>query len=276
MRGEGEEKARHYQEVMPRIMFPYIPMRMVVQPKNLLRANTQRMPSAKLDPRSSGEWDKIVLQTPLQTSKFELKQYLSKVYGLEVMKVNTINYEGKGLAQTSIGRKQFWMRRYADYKKAYVTVKRRSGWQDAGDSAPAPFQIPLMGGVMKDPELGKFKKNQPKWRGKADRELLGLAFEAQRMCQEEDYAGADEILAEIDDTARDPQIRRLAGEAQEAEGYIKEEDIAQIVQVVRGTLAEGGGNPGRTRARKGRNRTGKRQSGRPNRHSSGNKAKIMH
>ena len=47
----------------------------------------------------------------------ELKQYLEKVYGLRVKKVNTLNYEGKKKRSS----KGFYTR--TDYKKAYVTLK---------------------------------------------------------------------------------------------------------------------------------------------------------
>lgn len=47
----------------------------------------------------------------------ELKQYLEKVYGLRVKKVNTLNYEGKKKHSS----KGFYTR--TDYKKAYVTLK---------------------------------------------------------------------------------------------------------------------------------------------------------
>ena len=58
--------------------------------------------------------DPEVLDLVLQ---FEIKQYLERVYGLEVSKVRTLNVEGKKK------RNKFGFFRRPDYKKAHVTFK---------------------------------------------------------------------------------------------------------------------------------------------------------
>ena len=59
----------------------------------------------------------------------EIKQYLEKVYGLNVASVRTLNYEGRKKAIRHNGR-QYYVRR-SDYKKAYVSLK-----------PPTPSQTP--------------------------------------------------------------------------------------------------------------------------------------
>lgn len=53
----------------------------------------------------------------LNQTKYEIKQYVKKIYGLEVIKVNTMVYQGK-MKRDAAGR---WYRTPA-YKKAVVTV----------------------------------------------------------------------------------------------------------------------------------------------------------
>ena len=82
---------------MPRVLFPNIPMRMVLQPRNKLAQNLRgsgsapRSAAAMNDPRREGAWSKVVIHTKPSTSKFEIKQYLSKVYNLDVKKVRASN-----------------------------------------------------------------------------------------------------------------------------------------------------------------------------------------
>jgi len=49
--------------------------------------------------------------------QFDIKRTLEGIYGLEVERVNTINYQGK----KKRGRDSFYRR--PDFKKAYVTLK---------------------------------------------------------------------------------------------------------------------------------------------------------
>ena len=39
--------------------------------------------------------DKVVFKVAPSMTKHEIKEYLTKVYGVDVKKVNTMNYEGK-------------------------------------------------------------------------------------------------------------------------------------------------------------------------------------
>ena len=60
----------------------------------------------------------------------ELKGYLTEVYGLDVEKINTLNYEGK----KKRGKHGYY--RNADWKKAYVTLKR--GLQPSAQQVSEP------------------------------------------------------------------------------------------------------------------------------------------
>ena len=60
-------------------------------------------------------WCIVKLDNTLQ---FEIKQYLERIYGLEVSQVRTLNVEGKKK------RNKFGFFRRPDYKKAHVTFKR--------------------------------------------------------------------------------------------------------------------------------------------------------
>ena len=76
---------------MPRVLFPNIPMRLVLQPRNKLVQNRLGLGSAAErreldDPRTADPWSKVALHVPPSTSKFEIKQYLSKVYNADVQK----------------------------------------------------------------------------------------------------------------------------------------------------------------------------------------------
>ena len=52
-------------------------------------------------------------------TKHEIKEYLTKIYDLPVVKVNTINYLGK--RKRAIGKRKVVYYKYRDFKKAYVT-----------------------------------------------------------------------------------------------------------------------------------------------------------
>lgn len=57
-----------------------------------------------------------------EMTKHEVKEYLSKIYGLPVKKVNTQNYLGKRMRL--MGRKGMAYRKEPDWKKAIVTFPR--------------------------------------------------------------------------------------------------------------------------------------------------------
>ena len=58
-------------------------------------------------------------------TKFEIKEYLTKLYGLQVSKVHTAIYNGRRKLDQATGRK----RKEADYKKAYVYLADEQGKQ---------------------------------------------------------------------------------------------------------------------------------------------------
>lgn len=153
---------------MPRVLFPNVPMRMVLQPRNKLAQNL-RGAGARTDPTASnhdarreGAWSKVVVHAPPSTNKFEIKQYLSKIYNLDVKKVRqhdqpphifpsafaftqparltavhqhrtVVVPPGARLQVNTLnvegrtvqrinGRKMFKTKKFPDYKKAYVKV----------------------------------------------------------------------------------------------------------------------------------------------------------
>lgn len=59
----------------------------------------------------------LAFRTIPSVSKLDIKSFLEKVYGLEIDKVRTCNYEGKKK------RTKHGYHRASDYKKAYVILK---------------------------------------------------------------------------------------------------------------------------------------------------------
>jgi large subunit ribosomal protein L23 len=55
-------------------------------------------------------------------TKWEIKEYLTKIYQLPVKKVNTMNYDGK--RKRIFGRTAIHYYKYADFKKAVVTFEK--------------------------------------------------------------------------------------------------------------------------------------------------------
>eukprot|EP01049_Picozoa_sp_SAG25_P002135 SAG25_NODE_108_length_15257_cov_63.784404_10_plen_280_part_00 len=278
------------------MLFPNVPVRMMMQPHNLLsRASKNVGPAlgsaASKDPRRVGSWDKVVLRAPPSATKFEIKQLLSKVYGLDVQKVNTLNAEGKTTTRMA-GRKQYKFKRFADYKKAYVKVARvKSHGLEPNDDGT--FQIPLLDGHIPNRDVGKFKRNQEKWTRLATNQLeksLDIATEVlQHDIPDEDV---DEVLQEALDKIdnrhlmhHQQALRRVLEESDTTQklGMIaairrdiqleKRDKQATVVisssgeqELVMSLGPAGGGEAGRAkkrRARKGRGKTGKRQTGRP-------------
>lgn len=90
-----------------RVYFPEMPV--VVMPKGNLV--TQR--------------GRLMIKVPRNYTKPEIKQYLSKIYGLGILKVNTMNYVGKVKHKYKQVNKKHWRRiayKTAGFKKAIVTV----------------------------------------------------------------------------------------------------------------------------------------------------------
>ena len=67
-------------------------------------------------------------------TKHEIKEYLVKIYGLPVQKVNTMNYLGK--RKMVRGTKSVAYYKYKDFKKAIVTFDR--SLQDVGKGMRIP------------------------------------------------------------------------------------------------------------------------------------------
>jgi large subunit ribosomal protein L23 len=83
-----------------RVYFPQIPLVVLPKGNNVTTKGT------------------IAFRVPPSTGKLEVKNWLQKVYGVGVIKVNTMNYRGK------LKRDRYTNYRYrkADWKKAIVTV----------------------------------------------------------------------------------------------------------------------------------------------------------
>jgi large subunit ribosomal protein L23 len=67
-------------------------------------------------------------------TKHEIKEYLQKIYGLPVKKVNTMNFLGKRKRVPTERRVLYY--KYKDFKKAIVTFD--SSFQDVGKGARVP------------------------------------------------------------------------------------------------------------------------------------------
>ena len=65
--------------------------------------------------------NEAVFKVSSMLNKLDIKQYLEKIYGLDVLKVNTMNYLGK---VKRVGRSSF---RRSGWKKAIVTLDHE--WQ---------------------------------------------------------------------------------------------------------------------------------------------------
>jgi len=65
---------------------------------------------------------RLQVKVPRHYTKPEIKQYMSKVYGLGIMKVNTMNYGAKIKRKMSRDRSGFNVTKTTGFKKAIVTV----------------------------------------------------------------------------------------------------------------------------------------------------------
>eukprot|EP00588_Corethron_pennatum_P014816 CAMPEP_0194279638 /NCGR_PEP_ID=MMETSP0169-20130528/14044_1 /TAXON_ID=218684 /ORGANISM="Corethron pennatum, Strain L29A3" /LENGTH=92 /DNA_ID=CAMNT_0039024087 /DNA_START=114 /DNA_END=392 /DNA_ORIENTATION=- len=75
---------------------------------------------------------KAVFRVLPRMTKHEVKEYLTKIYKLPVVKVNTVNYDGK--RRVVYGRRKIARYKDADYKKAIVSFD-----SSVKDLPPNPF-----------------------------------------------------------------------------------------------------------------------------------------
>lgn len=108
-----------------------------------------RLPSENIimvnNPERHADKSEYHFHVPIDMSKPEIKDYLTKVYDLDVVKVNTANYDGKtkyrgGSRQPLKGKR---------YKKAFVTLASDSGPEPAVVVASKPKPKPKPAGVAK-------------------------------------------------------------------------------------------------------------------------------
>eukprot|EP01090_Pellita_catalonica_P020532 TRINITY_DN7390_c0_g1_i1.p1 TRINITY_DN7390_c0_g1~~TRINITY_DN7390_c0_g1_i1.p1 ORF type:complete len:134 (+),score=12.81 TRINITY_DN7390_c0_g1_i1:36-437(+) len=85
--------------------------------------------------------DKYAFRVPIKISKPEIKRYVEGLYGVEVTKVNTMNYEG--VIRRSVNTRHPFRR--PRYKKAIVTVRARldteSGKTGSDKSQPIEAEV---------------------------------------------------------------------------------------------------------------------------------------
>mmetsp|Transcript_16583 Transcript_16583/g.21577 ORF Transcript_16583/g.21577 Transcript_16583/m.21577 type:complete len:114 (-) Transcript_16583:308-649(-) len=55
-------------------------------------------------------------------TKHEVKEHLTKIYGLPVKNVNTVNFDGK--RKRIVGKRSIAYSKYPDFKRAYVSFDR--------------------------------------------------------------------------------------------------------------------------------------------------------
>lgn len=60
----------------------------------------------------------LTFHTEHHMTKFEIKQFLTRVYGFNVRKVNTLNYEQEKRASRT--KRGVWVKHRAGFKRAYV------------------------------------------------------------------------------------------------------------------------------------------------------------
>eukprot|EP00798_Chlamydomonas_sp_ICE-L_P003019 gene3019-13042_t len=83
--------------------------------------------------KTTGWTREVAFKTTPNVTKLEIKAFLESVYGMQVEKVNTINYLGK--KYTTYGRQKIpkmYSWRDADWKKAYVIFSRPKGLEETG------------------------------------------------------------------------------------------------------------------------------------------------
>eukprot|EP00878_Enallax_costatus_P006191 GHUV01006490.1.p1 GENE.GHUV01006490.1~~GHUV01006490.1.p1 ORF type:complete len:191 (+),score=71.96 GHUV01006490.1:237-809(+) len=78
-------------------------------------------PEAKKQLLDCGWLREVAFRTEPRVNKLEIKAFLEAVHGMQVERVNTINYQGKK-RQVIHNNKQYW-KRESDWKKAYVIFK---------------------------------------------------------------------------------------------------------------------------------------------------------
>lgn len=76
-----------------------------------------------------------IFRCPPRMTKWEIREYLTKIYNLPVRKVNTMNYEGK--RKRVFGSRGAAYYKYADFKKAVVYMYE-SKLSDVGNVAKIP------------------------------------------------------------------------------------------------------------------------------------------
>jgi len=72
---------------------------------------------------------------PQKMTKWEIREYLTKIYNLPVRKVNTMNYDGA--RKRVIGSRGIAYYKYADFKKAVVYMDE-TRMSDVGNVAKIP------------------------------------------------------------------------------------------------------------------------------------------
>ena len=65
----------------------------------------------------------LTFHTEHQMTKFEIKQFLTRVYGFNVRKVNTLNYERE--KRPSRTKRGVWVKKCSGYKRAYVYLSEK-------------------------------------------------------------------------------------------------------------------------------------------------------
>ena len=83
-----------------------------------------------------------IFRCPPRMTKWEIREYLTKIYHLPIRKVNTMNYEGK--RKRVVGSRGIAYYKYANFKKAVVYLDET--------------KVTDVGNVAKIPELDELEK----------------------------------------------------------------------------------------------------------------------
>ena len=65
---------------------------------------------------------RAIFRVEPRMTKHEIKEHLTKIYGMPVKKVNTVNFDGK--RKRIIGKRTVAYTKYPDFKRAYVHFDR--------------------------------------------------------------------------------------------------------------------------------------------------------
>eukprot|EP01116_Phalansterium_solitarium_P014050 TRINITY_DN31573_c0_g1_i1.p1 TRINITY_DN31573_c0_g1~~TRINITY_DN31573_c0_g1_i1.p1 ORF type:complete len:206 (-),score=1.80 TRINITY_DN31573_c0_g1_i1:27-644(-) len=138
-RYKGPIPLKHQKPPIP----PMLPKDAVVVSKRFTQfpRDSIYIPKNGVKQKEGTPYKQVTFRTPVKMGKADIREYLEKIYQVKIIKINTLNYEGK-LKRTG---KPGVVVRTPKYKKAYVTV----------DDSDDPIVIPAVPEETKKDETKK-------------------------------------------------------------------------------------------------------------------------